>query len=507
MSVDPIVDEVRAAAAVFGEGAMLVLGALVVGAATAMSTAVGAIPGAVLAGQADRFALDLSRDLRDRLTGSTCLPRNHDAARAMRRAQLQALRYLIEGFKGGDDAFTAVNPGADRLKFAGEATSFVDKRLTLCLTLEVTSEMAEALTSSSNAAFVNDPDDPIGRLARQRQIAEQAVWAEFTAVCPPHPAFEERFFGRLHGKRGWFDAYGAYLAEQIKEYPKFQAIFTASKLVSIEETGIATADSLAVFEERMANDLASMHADLTGWLSDIVATQTEHTLKLDKILAAIFATGGVSKAQAVGASEAEVITLITRLVDRDLNLEQIEAILPQSIDSIRTLYDRLGRLTNDDPEITAKKLAARAAIKSTDYDLADRLLGEAEEADIETGGRRIVRGATSAADRGDLARSQARFEEAANHYDRAAKLVFPFDRQRAWRWRLSHAHTLTEEGRLFPGFAQLRRAIEVLRDDALPLAPRETMPAQWAMTQNNLGVALRTLGERAGGAAGIEALD
>ncbi|MEO8812605.1 MAG: hypothetical protein ABI376_06815, partial [Caulobacteraceae bacterium] len=42
---------------------------------------------------------------------------------------------------------------------------------------------------------------------------------------------------------------------------------------------------------------------------------------------------------------------------------------------------------------------------------------------------------------------------------------------------------------------------------ALEVRTRETMPADWAMTQNNLGNALSTLGERAGGAAGIEALD
>jgi hypothetical protein len=33
------------------------------------------------------------------------------------------------------------------------------------------------------------------------------------------------------------------------------------------------------------------------------------------------------------------------------------------------------------------------------------------------------------------------------------------------------------------------------------------MPADWAATQNNLGNALRTLGERSGGEAGLKALN
>ncbi|MEO8811882.1 MAG: hypothetical protein ABI376_03085, partial [Caulobacteraceae bacterium] len=56
------------------------------------------------------------------------------------------------------------------------------------------------------------------------------------------------------------------------------------------------------------------------------------------------------------------------------------------------------------------------------------------------------------------------------------------------------------------GIEALDEAVAAYRA-ALEVHTRETMPADWAATQNNLGVALSRLGERAGGTAGIEALD
>ena len=50
----------------------------------------------------------------------------------------------------------------------------------------------------------------------------------------------------------------------------------------------------------------------------------------------------------------------------------------------------------------------------------------------------------------------------------------------------------------------LIKAIELYKNDALPLAPRQTVPLQWAMTQMNLGNALLTLGEMESGTARFE---
>ncbi len=49
-----------------------------------------------------------------------------------------------------------------------------------------------------------------------------------------------------------------------------------------------------------------------------------------------------------------------------------------------------------------------------------------------------------------------------------------------------------------------RSAIRLYRKVVLPLAPRADRPNDWAMTQNNLGAALSSLGERESGTAKLE---
>jgi tetratricopeptide (TPR) repeat protein len=53
------------------------------------------------------------------------------------------------------------------------------------------------------------------------------------------------------------------------------------------------------------------------------------------------------------------------------------------------------------------------------------------------------------------------------------------------------------------GTTQLEQAVNAYRD-ALQERTRERVPLQWAMTQNNLGTALQTLGERESGTAWLE---
>ena len=58
---------------------------------------------------------------------------------------------------------------------------------------------------------------------------------------------------------------------------------------------------------------------------------------------------------------------------------------------------------------------------------------------------------------------------------------------------MAQAGELNDLGREFGENAALTEAIDRYRQ-ALRLVPRERMPLQWATTQNNLGVALATLG-------------
>jgi len=67
-------------------------------------------------------------------------------------------------------------------------------------------------------------------------------------------------------------------------------------------------------------------------------------------------------------------------------------------------------------------------------------------------------------------------------------------RERQWRFTLDAARAYAEKGVRLVDVASLRRAIEIYRDDALPLTPRSERPADWAKTQSDLAYALASLG-------------
>ncbi|HTR16762.1 MAG TPA: hypothetical protein VMI52_06995, partial [Acetobacteraceae bacterium] len=64
-------------------------------------------------------------------------------------------------------------------------------------------------------------------------------------------------------------------------------------------------------------------------------------------------------------------------------------------------------------------------------------------------------------------------------------------------------NALSTLGERESGTARLEEAVEAYRD-ALQERTRELVPLDWAMTQNNLGTALSTLGERESGTARLE---
>ena len=215
----------------------------------------------------------------------------------------------------------------------------------------------------------------------------------------------------------------------------------------------------------------------------------------------------VERMAATGLSEKQVQTLLTAFALEGVPLYLAEDQLLKSAEELRTLRDRLGRLTDDEPEIAAKLQAAKTAIDAADFPRADALLADAEALDMTAGQNRILRGARTIAERAALALAQAKFEEAADHYGRAATYAAPHDSEAASQYSFNQARALSEHGRFFPGLDKLRQAIVILCDQCLPHTSRESRPVVWAETQNSLGIALQTLGDRAGGQAGLDALN
>src|SRR5262249_47690231 len=98
---------------------------------------------------------------------------------------------------------------------------------------------------------------------------------------------------------------------------------------------------------------------------------------------------------------------------------------------------------------------------------------------------------------------QLAYRSAAAKYAEAAGIMAALNRQKEWEFVLAQADELGSQGDEFGDNAALMEAIAVYRN-GLSLAPRSQQPLDWAQTQNNLGTALRTLGERESGTARLE---
>ncbi len=179
--------------------------------------------------------------------------------------------------------------------------------------------------------------------------------------------------------------------------------------------------------------------------------------------------------------------------------------------------DALSFSGNLSPRLSALRDQAKAAHEAGRLDEAERLL--AEMADAEIGALRRLedhereiqeeiqlrkRGlAGTKAAQAAVAHARLNYRDAAALYGEAASLVESFDAENRRRWLFAQAGELYAQGAEFGDNSALREAIGLYRQ-CLELTPRERMPLQWATTQNNLGNALRALGEREGGTARLE---
>ncbi len=175
------------------------------------------------------------------------------------------------------------------------------------------------------------------------------------------------------------------------------------------------------------------------------------------------------------------------------------------------LQQEIRQFRVNDPEVQALRDAAEAALQGApDHDRARAKLEEA---------RRLVQAKRMAAARvladqqreeAALVRGQARIEaarlrfaEAARLYEEAAGLLPAADRDRRGADLVTAGLRWTDQGRDFGDNPALERAITTYRA-ALEERTRARVPLDWAATQNNLGNALTTLGERESGTARLE---
>jgi tetratricopeptide (TPR) repeat protein len=305
---------------------------------------------------------------------------------------------------------------------------------------------------------------------------------------------------------------GHVLADMATRDPRFGEAGLPRDLAEqvLTEAFARSVEACPPFKDRADLVLAEVTLDEVRGLGEQMAVefaQAEERAEVrhQELLEAIGAAG-LQRAEEEGLSKDQVQALLMAFAHENMPVDQAETLLLKAAEELIALRNRLAQLSNDEPEIAALLHAAAEAIDAADLPRADELLTRAEHADLAEGQRRFSRAAETMERRGDLARSQSRLVEAAAHYGRAADLLTTLDAEEAWRLRFTQADVLDDHGTLFPG-PSIAEAVRILRGLCLPHTPRETRPTEWAMTQNNLGTALVTLGRRAGGQAGAKALN
>jgi tetratricopeptide (TPR) repeat protein len=199
-------------------------------------------------------------------------------------------------------------------------------------------------------------------------------------------------------------------------------------------------------------------------------------------------------------NERQVRAALDILGEKDVSPERLAAKLIEIANQYIQLKNSASVLPGDDAKIATLKADAQKAIENFDLAKADNLLAEAESAERAAFDRMALNVAETAARRGNVALTRLRYGEAAQRFAEAAALLPATDDYRAKRvgYLNQEANALYREGDEFGQNEALATAIVRLRS-LLELEPRDRVPLNWAQTQNDLGVALETLGERESG--------
>jgi hypothetical protein len=201
-----------------------------------------------------------------------------------------------------------------------------------------------------------------------------------------------------------------------------------------------------------------------------------------------------------------LLAVLRRLGEAEVAPEHIPARLEAAAERLLELEERLARSSNDRPETQAARARARALLDAGEFDAAEAVLREAR-AGLQALREQTAREeAALLTDEAGVAALRLEFRHAAELHREAARLL-DFDPEAAWASWLHAAQALYVLGRDFGDPAMLGQAVDWLEQKALPRAPRATRPLDWAATQNNLGNAFATLGERGDDAALRAAVD
>ncbi len=165
-----------------------------------------------------------------------------------------------------------------------------------------------------------------------------------------------------------------------------------------------------------------------------------------------------------------------RIAELEKQLTDPDAALAEAEKTIADLTARLERMGN---EVGGERLAeARAALKNFDYSVADEIFAEVEARQELA----VQDSARAAFGRGEVAEAEVRWLDAAEHYERAARL------ERSYDTLVKAGMFLWRAGRYAEAIAQEEALVRLARDDIVPEDPRN------GTALNNLAESYRAVG-------------
>ena len=204
-------------------------------------------------------------------------------------------------------------------------------------------------------------------------------------------------------------------------------------------------------------------------------------------------------------NQRQIHAALNILDEKDFPPARLGAKLVEIAERFKALQATASAQPGDDPRIAALKGDAEKAIDQGELAKADAMLAEVETEQRRALDRLAVNAAETSARRGEIALTRLRYSEAAMHFANAAAVLpqgSANDDKRISYLR-KEANALFRHGNEFGDNGALVLTIERYRR-LIALTPRERVPLDWAGTENNLGIALETLGRLESDTAKLE---
>jgi len=212
----------------------------------------------------------------------------------------------------------------------------------------------------------------------------------------------------------------------------------------------------------------------------------------------------------LGVTKSAVKTFFVILGEKQVPDEKLLETLATIANLHLSLLKQAESFRSEDSAVEALREKAKKAIDLGEYDKAEAFLEDAALKELEYARRsqadtdkKFLNTAKIWAEQAELSLTQLNYLEAAKRYKRASETVPATYPEERWKYLIECANSYEQYGDKKGDNQALLEAIK-LYNSAFIYVSRERVPLDWAMTQNNLGNALRILGERESGTGRLE---